>query len=511
MSGSTWDPEGEAPNERFGVIRSMASQLVGRSQLANWSGFSFQGARNLFRALGYDRMITPRMHRWRYERGGIVGRLVESKPIATWRGGGEIVEDENPDTETTFEKEWNALNQRLNIWQAFEKADILAGLGRFSVLLIGGPGKTLTEPLERMSASQFAYLMPYSERDTTVASLETDTASARFGQPVLYSMSRLTAPLQGIAASMARQVHWTRIIHIADGLLDDKVFGQPRLERLWNLLDDLDKVVGGGAEAFWKRVDAGMQLKLDPNVADMKPADKEKLDEQLEEYTNGLRRILRTRGIDIETLTSSVAGMKDPITAIVSLLSAASAIPQRILLGSERGELASSQDSDEWSERISDRRSNFANTVCVRPLIDRLITLGAISEPKQYQARWPTKNTMNEAQLAEVAKTIALANQAQGETIVVVNEIREMCFDLPPIEDVQTEVVAPAPGNTNPQPEPVTAQRRAAKWAVLTVAEKRRYLDRVSAKRKEKPYKRIHAAADRFPTGRQEGNVASIR
>jgi hypothetical protein len=29
---------------------------------------------------------------------------------------------------------------------------------------------------------------------------------------------------------------------------------------------DLEKVVGGGAEAFWRRADRGMQLDLDPTI-----------------------------------------------------------------------------------------------------------------------------------------------------------------------------------------------------------------------------------------------------
>jgi hypothetical protein len=514
---STWDPEGRdegVVQGGVGVMRQLASTLLGRSQLANWSGFSFHGARNMFRVLGYDRTLTPRMYRWRYERGGIVGRLVDAYPIATWRGGGELVEDEDPDTLTTFEAEWDALNKRLKLWNALEKADILARLGRFSVLLLGGPGADLSQPLVSMPASQFAYIQPFSERDATVTALETDTANARFGQPNMYSVTRLTAPLQGIAASMARQIHWTRVVHIADGLLDDNVFGQPSLQRIWNLLDDLDKVVGGGAEAFWKRADAGMHLKLDPTVGEMKPDDKAKFDTQLEDYTNGLQRILRTRGVDIETLSSQVANMNDPMKAVVALLSAATGIPQRILLGSERGELASSQDTDEWNERVMDRRQNFANNICVRPLIDRLIALGTITAPQQYEARWPSKRTLTDAELVSLAKEAALANQAQGEIIISVDEIRDRFLDLPPLSEVLTpeEMAARIEARNNPNPPAFpTEQKRAAKWAVLSAQQKVAYRSRLAAKRKETHYKGIHASADRFSRRSSEARVASVR
>jgi hypothetical protein len=524
---STWNPD-ETANEpeqtpsRMAGLKALASQFVGRAQLANLSGFSFRGARDMFRALGYDRLLTPRMYRWRYERGGIVARLVESKPIATWRGGGELVEDEDPDTETTFEAAWIALNKRLDIWPTLERLDILAGLGKYSVLLIGAPGQ-LDTPLTNLTADNLAYLQPFSERDAKIINIETDSASRRFGLPVFYTMSRLTAPLEGISASMARRVHYTRIIHVADGLLDDRVYGQARLERVWNLLDDLDKVCGGGAEAFWKRVDAGMQLKLDPNIADMKPEDKVKFDEQLEEYTNGLRRILKTRGVEIETMTSAVAGIKDPVMTLISLISAATSIPQRILLGSERGELASSQDRDEWSERIQDRRVSYAGPQVVRPLVNRLIELGAMPEPVsgEYDVRWPAMKTMDEIQKVAVAKEVALMNQAQGEIVVTSDEIRDRYLDLPPIEEVLTPEELAArnapppppvvvPGQVAPPAPPVvkvpTAARRRAKWAVLSIAAKRTYLDRVAAKRKEQQWKPIQAAADRFSRRRKAVN-----
>lgn len=518
MEDITWIPTSEQRGEveRPGIVRSglrsLGTSLMGRFDLANWSGFSFGLKRNMFSALGYPRVLTPEMYRWRYQRDGMVARIVESKPIATWRGGGTIIEDEDPDSQTPFEAAWTDLDKALSIWPMFEKADILSQLGRYAVIILGAPGN-LREPLRRLPPGQLKYLKALSERDAKVTELDTDTASPRFGQPVYYNISRLTSPLEN-TASMVGVIHWSRVIHIADGQLDDSLFGQPCLERGWNLFDDLSKVVGGGAEAFWKRVDAGMQLKLDPNVADMSEPDKKKLDEQLEEYTHGLRRVLRTRGIDIETLTSSVAGIKDPVSTIVSLIAATYGIPQRILLGSERGELASSSDRDEWGDRIADRRVSFASPVVVRSFIDRLIALGTLPAPQQYDARWPSAKTLDDSQRAALAKTVAEINSAAGETVVTVDEIRDRYLDLPPLADVLTpEEQAETEGTPEPPIEgqqPTAAVRRSLKfrtearirkWQGLTVAEKCAYIARrrlTAAKRKGEPWRRTHRAADRF-------------
>jgi len=457
-------------------------------------------------ALGYDRKILPRQYRWRYDRGGIAARLVEAKPFATWRGGGELVEDEDPDTETAFEKAWDDLNTRLSVWTMFEQVDILAGLGHYAVLLLGGPGD-LAVPLERLGPTGLLYLQPYSERDVQVESFQAESANPRFGQPEFYNINRLYATtLSYPASNEARRVHYTRALHVADNSLDVQGFGASRLERVWNYLDDLDKVVGGGAEAFWKRVDAGMQLKLDPKVGDMTPEAKKAFDEQLEDYTNGLRRILRTRGVDIEMLTSQVADIKGPIDAIISLISAATSIPQRILMGSERGELASSQDRDEWSERIHDRRVSFAGPKIVRPFVDMMIAYGVLPVPKQYEVRWPAMKSMDEIQKMALAKDAAQINQYMGKDVVLEQEIRDRYLDLPPLEDVLTpeELAArnappPTPVFGSPVPPkkmPIAAERRARKWAVLTTAERARYIARVT-KRKE-PSKTIHTVADSF-------------
>jgi len=498
------------------MIRALSSTLFSRANFANWAGITFQGARNMFRVLGYDRVLTPRMYRWRYDRGGIVARLVEAKPQSTWREGGTLIEDEDPDTETPFEKAWIDLDQRLRIWPLFEQSDVLAGLGRYSVIFIGAAGEVST-PLQRVTGPDgILYLSAFSERDVLVEALETNTASPRFGQPTMYNFQRMTAPLTNGVAAMRGRVHYSRVIHIADGKLDDHMFGQPRLERIWNLLDDLDKVVGGGAEAFWKRVDAGMHLKLDPNIKDMSTEDKAKLDEQLDEYVDGLRRILKTRGIEIDTLSAQTAGIRDPVTTIVSLISAATSIPQRILLGSERGELASSQDRDEWGERIADRRVAFAGPMVVRPFVDRLIELGALPKPEKYEARWPAMKALDELQKVSVAKELAQMNQFQGEQVVTTNEIRDRYLDLPPIEEVLTpeELAArtappppPAipgqPGAVPPKPPKAipTAARRANKWRHLTIAEKHRYLMRVAAVRKAAQSLPVSTPEERALTG----------
>jgi hypothetical protein len=478
------------------AFRSMAAaasgSLVSRAQLGNVAGITYNGRRDLYEALGYKRRLYPADFRQRFNRGAVAARIIEAKPQATWRGGGVIIEDETPDVETKFEAAFEALDRRLNIWQRWQQTDILAGMGHYAILLIGAPGK-LESPLTKVKGpDQILYLQPYSEADAPVATWDNDPESPRFGLPVTYSLTRpnpsTLAPLitnaqQGNNRTAGKQVHYSRVIHIADGLLDDRINGIPRLERCWNNLDDLDKVTGGGAEAFWRRADAGLQVDVDPEM-ELEPDEEQGLDEEIDEYLHDLRRVIRTRGVKMTPLTSQVAGIKDPIEGIMSQISAGTGIPQRILMGSERGQLASTQDDDNWTARISDRRRDYAGPTVTNPTIDRLIEIGALPKPKDdYAPRWPEIDNLDDVQKATVAGMWANINKDMGQVVVLPSEIRDRLLGLPPLEDIADPNVIDGEiiGENDPKAIPAAKaarmrERFQKKWACLSFNKKVAYL-----------------------------------
>jgi len=418
-------------------LRLLESALLSRAELASRAGITFGGKRDTFEVLGFTKNLTLDDYRQRYERNSVAGRIVDAFPSATFRGtGGEIIENEDVEVVTAFEQAWMDLATRLGVWSVFKRADILAGLGRYAVILIGAPG-LLDQPLANLTAENIFFLQAYGEADAEIKSWENDATSPRFGKPTLYSLKRLTADTSRIA----KDVHWTRIIHIADGLLDDHVYGQPRLKRVWNDLDNLDKLTGGGSEAFWLRAHQGYQFDVDK---DLKPDPKEKEDmrDQVDEFIHGMRRAVRTRGVTIETLGSDVADFSTNADTVLSLLSAGTGIPKRILMGSERGELASTQDRENWTERVQDRRDDYAGPIVVRQFVDRLIEFGALPKPVEYEVLWPAVNDLTDEQKLDVAVKYATVNQAAGETVVTANEIRDKALGMEPLdpEDLEDDV-----------------------------------------------------------------------
>ena len=398
---------------------------------------TFGGERSLQTALGYPDKLDAAKYMWRYERGGVAKRIVEALPMSTWRGGGEVIEDEDADNETDFEKAFAELNKRLKLWPTFQKADILAGLGDYAALLLFAPGE-MNEPLKKCKPEDLLHVQPIAQVNLTFDTFETDKKSPRFNMPIMFNLV-LRAGQSG--QNIQSKVHYTRIIPVVDGSLDNPMIGTPRLRAVWNYLEDLDKVVGGGSEAYWKRADSGLHVKLDPEMT-VGPNELSELKSEINDYTHSLKRVLTTRGVDIQSLGSDVSNFNTNSDAIISLISATIGIPQRILMGSERGELASSNDQSNYDDRVQDRRTSYADPDVVRPFIERLMEFGMLPEVEEFEVRWPEIDDLNDDQKMLLALNAAKTNQAAGETVIEPNEIRDRILGYPPLEhlDVDPEV-----------------------------------------------------------------------
>lgn len=425
-------------------IRAAASVLLERMQFLKQAGITFQGKRDLYEIFGYDRILTNKNYRDRYARGGIAKRIVEALPKATWRGGIELIEDENPKVSTEFEKLWETLEARLHIWSTLMRADILAGLGAYSVVLIGADGPLDTELSKGKGPDSLLYLTPFSggggpqfqsrtnntatmDADASIMSLVTDPSNERFGLPEFYQLKRLDIN----APEFQVPVHWSRVIHIAEGCLDDEVYGQPTLENCWNLLDDLDKVTGGGAEAFWLRANQGLQLDVDKDLT-LETSEKQALKDQADEYANQMRRMLRTRGVTVTPLGSDVANFLAPADAIITQIAGSKGIPKRILTGSEMGELASSQDRDNWKDQVNGRQSGYAGPNIVRPLIDRLIKYNYLPKPKEYEVKWAQIQVLTDQEKSAGALEWAQTLTSEGP-VFLRDEIRDHWYGMEPL------------------------------------------------------------------------------
>lgn len=482
---------GKAALRAAARLRAASSLLVDRAQFASRAGLSFQNpdtgsfARSLNAICGYKEALEIQDFRDRYERNGVAERVIEIYPDATWAGGADIQETEDVEETTAFEGATRELFRRLSVWERLYRADVLAGLGRYGALLIGvGDGDLESEMPRLRSQADVVTLTPLPEDCCEVEKFDEEPTSPRYSQPLFYRVrlrppSSSAAGKSGIAQmpSKDRRVHWTRVVHLAEGLLSDDVFGKPRLRAVWNYLDDLDKIVAGGSEATFRKVDPGLQIDVDPAI-DLDTAAEEALDDELDEYLHGISRVLRTRGTKVTPLAGQVPAFGPNANAVLELVCATIGVPIRIFKGSERGELASSQDRSNFNDRVQERRRTTAEP-WVRGLVDRLIERGALPEPATgYNIVWPPADELDEFGKLEVVSKLAAANAAQAgtgdEPILTANEIRDRYFNLDPHEapdDDEGEETEKEPGEdeeeaAEEEPEGPEAAERAAAEAL---------------------------------------------
>ena len=385
------------------MFRAAAGMLQGRANLAARAGLTFNGQRDLYEYLGYKRTLQYTDFYTRYKRGGIASRIVDAYPQATWRQQPILLDPDAQlhDDRGEFVKSFDVMAKRLNLYHYFERADKLAGIGQYSVVMIGVKGsKALNTPLPKVSSfDDVIYITPYGQENAEVKEYESNPSSERFGLPTIYDVT-LSEKIP------KQQVHYSRLLHISEGLLEDEIYGRPRMEPVWNYLDDLDKIIGGSSEAVWRTVDRGIQFDIDKE-ADLSPEDEDDFEDEIEEYIHNFKRYIKTRGVTATPLGAEVASIKDNFDASVSLIGGTLGIPTRILLGSERGQLASSSDERNFSSRVKERQQSYAEPTMIRAFTNRLKSVGV--PIKDYKVSWPDVSTLTDKEKADVAARMAQA------------------------------------------------------------------------------------------------------
>jgi len=76
-----------------------------------------------------------------------------------------------------------------------------------------------------------------------------------------------------------------------------------------------------------------------------------------------------------------------------------------MLMGSERGELASSQDSKSWGKRIQSRRDIHVTPNIIIPFFNRLINLRVLPKPSKALVKWPEEGSVTESERAAINET----------------------------------------------------------------------------------------------------------
>lgn len=395
-------------------LQDLPMQLARRT-LGMLAGVMYGGQRDLYKVFGWTRNPTHKEFLAKYIHQDIAQRIINAPVDGVWTDAPILEGGRN------FEKDWQDIVDSHDIYAWLAKADTFCGLGAFSILVVGiDDGLPLNTPANTSGTvrRKLTYLQPYLEGSVDVTAYENNPNSPRFGKPVMYRV-KPAGDVRNVASFDAKMrsktsfdVHWTRVLHLADNTLENNVFGHSRLEPVYNTLDDILKVTGGSAETYWLTSNRGLHINLDKDM-ELDEGDAEALSDEVDEYQHELRRVIRTRGAQVQALGASVADPKNTFAVQIALISANTGIPQRVLMGAEAGQLASQQDRANWAQMIAQRISKFAQPVVLKPFISMLVDLGVVRKPTSLKISWPEPFKMNPLEKAQTS-----AQQARSVTNV---------------------------------------------------------------------------------------------
>lgn len=279
-----------------------------------------------------------------------------------------------------------------------------------------------------------------------VTAYEVNRSSPRFGQPVIYQitfndpreMNGEYGPPTG-----TQMYHWSRVVHVADNRVGNNMYGVERLRPVLNNVLSAQKPTYASAEGFWKACFTLLSLETADPETDVDAAS---LKNMMEEVQNGLQKFFWLKGLSAKSIAPTVVDPTPFVLTQIQQICIQLGIPQRVFMGSERGELASSQDDAAWNDRLKHRQQTYLTPWVIRPFVDRLIALGVLPEPEKYSITWPEVASNNPTEKSQIllTRTQAMgAYSSSGANAVMGAKdylTREMGFDEEEAENILENV-----------------------------------------------------------------------
>lgn len=382
-------------------------------------GVSPNGKRNYNELFGYGDALEYADYKAMFERGGIAHTVVAKPAKTCWRDKAKVVVDEKE----VLVDEMTAL-RKAKLFKALERADICNRIGKMSVMFMGIPdGMNPDMPVGSANKGNFdgLYFNVYEEDGIDIVQWDTDPASVRYNKPVLYAL-RATVNESSRLAPIAKSivVHYSRIVHLAEGALSNSLEGCSALEAPWNALQDKDKVRGSSGEAFYRN--ARQKFALETQTGAQLSNDEKSiaaLKENVQQFQDGQEDVMRLNKMSAKVMQPGIASPRDAFDINIEEVSGTTGIPVRILTNKEGGAVTGSEDKATWNALIIDRQQQE----CTPVLMDALSILdeaGIITLPGNIDIVWSIQSALSEVEAAKATKDKADAFKSVTEGLSTV-------------------------------------------------------------------------------------------
>lgn len=429
-----------------GQLSEMITNSV-RRLTEMFPGYFGQTKHNYKADFGWPEHLNFRHMYGMYVRNGLAKAAVHKTATKTWEDWPKLVNDPS-DNDNPLEKSVSRHLKRLRAWQKMAEADRRAMVGGYSALVLRfADNKRFDEPVGNVAGitSLVEIVVAWAEQ-LTVAEWDGDVTSETYGSPKMFQFNEIEVSENRSTNPKVRSfmVHPSRVVIWSS---DGTVHGRPLLEAGYNDLIDMEKIKGAGGEGFWKNAKAAPVLEVDKDASLREMAAAmgveedgilDAMNQQVENYAKGFDKLLMLQGIQAKPMNVQLSVPESFFMVALMSFAASVEIPLKILVGSQSGERASTEDAREWAQTTNARRVNHVIPL-VEAFIDTLELAGALSG--EWTVSWTdlTKATVSEK--LELAAKMASINQKmdvkkEGLHVFSPKEIRQ-AVDYP--ELVETD------------------------------------------------------------------------
>lgn len=423
------------------VVNNAARSLAGM-----FPGYFEASKHNHYRDFGLPTAVTFDLAYNAFRRNGLGAAAVNKTIGKTWQDNPFLQEFQRDGTkkgdqaETQVEADIRQRFDDLRLWQRMAEADRRSMVGAYAGVIVRfADGQRLDQPVTRVPGGLLGLveIIPAWEGQLTASQWNTDETSEGYGQPTLYQFNEAAVG----TSSQPRQfnVHPDRvIIWSSDGTLNST----SALEPGYNDLMAAEKIIGAGGEGFWKNAKAGLGLEVEPTAQIDQMAKTmgvevgdvvDKMNEQVEGFNQGFDKSLMLQGIKAKVLGVTLPSPEHFFAIAVQSFAASMTIPMKILVGSQTGERASTEDNDEWSRtNMARRRNQVVPTVMA---FVRLLERVGILPAKDWHLDWAdlTESTMGE-KIDRATKMADVNQKMPNETVFTGDDIRNV-VGMEPLSD----------------------------------------------------------------------------
>lgn len=403
-----------------------------------------------YKDFGYPEHINFDMAYHMYTRNGIATAAVEKTITKTWeqlpfiqeyvRDGSQKGKDaaKETSTEAAIRKHFT----KLRIWQHLTECDRRSLVGDYAGLILRfADNRGFDQPVSSVRGGLLGLVevIPAWQGQLTVNEWHMDPQSPDYAKPKMFAFNE--APVGDAQQPRAFNIHPDRVvIWSSDGTLNGRSFLEPG----YNDLVSMEKIIGAGGEGFWKNAKSAPILQIDKEASIERMADamgvsvddlREKMDDAVQDWQKGFDQLLMLQGMEAKTLGITLPSPEHFFGIALQSFSGSVNIPLKILIGSQTGERASSEDAQEWNKTCMSRRSN-QTIPNLLSLIDRLVQFGLLPS-KDWHLAWASLSESSMKEKVDLADKMAAVNvkmQTTGEFVFLPDEIRGVA-DLEPLQE----------------------------------------------------------------------------